>query len=244
MLDTNGGADASVSVQSFAVGQFLPANFNTVHFGFEIDDMGATNNIRRWGAYTSQNGTFLELRGTDLYACTRKLAVDSCVIQASWNGSPVSVIDGTVHVVELFWNAGKVELRVDNIVAHNFIASTTPLFATYDLPVRMENFNINGGTADVELRLRAAGIYRNGEPTQQPTYTFIDSGSKQVKLGAGHLHRLIISRIAAVGGSQEVEVYDNTACDTSGGGRVITIIATGSSDFKTMDLGVNFNIRS
>ena len=240
VLSTNTTADGSISVESYAVAQFLVANYNTVHFGYQINDTGVANNIRRFGAYDDNDGVFLQLNGADdIEACTRKNTVDTCVDDDDWNGTPVA-ITGTVKVFEAFWNAGRIEIRINNTIVHTFSAAGSPLFSKYDLPVKMENFNTNGSTTNVEAFFRAAGIYRNGEPTQQPTYTFINSGAKQVKLGAGHLHRLIIKRIGATGGAQEVSVYDNSACDLTGQGRQIDIIPSENNVSDTIHYGINF----
>lgn len=172
-------------------------------------------NLRvRVGAFTTENGFFLEKEGTTLNIVRRTKTsgsvVDNEVAQASWNtdkldgtGKSGKTLDLTkiqmVFVEYLWYGAGTArlgfEIDGESIIAHEFyIANTiaTPSTTTGNLPIRYEIEN-TGVTAVVSaLKTYSASVTSEGGTTQNSGFLFSAEGT--VTAGSGTRTHLLSIR--------------------------------------------------
>jgi hypothetical protein len=117
---------------------------------------GSTGVFQRVGYFDGQNGIFLELDGTSLYACLRKNGVTQRIAQSAWN---VDIFDGNgfsgvlldytkaqILIIDLQWlGVGRVRIGFDVdgefFPAHEFFHANDNVgvyMRTANLPIRYE----------------------------------------------------------------------------------------------------------
>lgn len=234
-LATGSTANSSAQLTTSRNGRFMSGTVNWFRGVVQLDDLGAANNVRRWGVFNDDNGAFFQLSGTTLSVVTRKATVDTVVAQDDWNGNPFT-LDTNANRYEIVYLSSTVQFYVDDILVHSASFATAPWTATLNLNLRLQNTNSGGGTADVNLKCRAITVERFGEDHSRPTYFNINGNATNIlKRGAGTLHRVILNGPNTSG---TVTIYDNTA----GSGSIIaTIDMAKSSSIVDLDYNVDFS---
>jgi len=149
-------------------------------------DSGKEFNVRRWGAFNTNNGSFFELTENGLAVVvrgdTRGYLNEIKVSQDSWN---VDKLDGTgisgltldvtkinMYWVDIAWPNTSVRFGVfsgegKRLVCHAFdCANETniPSLKRGAAPVKVENINTGSAGSGSEIRFIAASIFNEGEP--------------------------------------------------------------------------------
>jgi len=241
-LSTGTTANNSVSCQSVRVARYLGGTANRFRMVMRLPDVGATNNTRRWGAYSTTDGAFFELNGTMLRLATRKSTVDTYVNDGSFNGLLGAFYSPgiTVKTYELYWTNSKVWYVIGDTLLHTMSASSATWAGSMNLPVRFESINANGEASDLAVNVRTASIYRLGSLVSQPIWKYqagtTAAGGVICKLGAGNLHKIVVGAVPTSG--SVVTLYDGT---TTAGSVIssMTFAFPGGGNFSptTIDFG-------
>ena len=219
----------SVSLSSVHAARFSTGSPNKFRHVMRLGDSGVVNNIRRWGAMSTTDGAFFELNGTTLSVGTRKAGVDTKFSSGSFNGKLGSTffLDTSPHSYEIVVNSFRIWFYIDKKLLHT-LSPTSSWSATLDLPIRIENTNINNLATNVALYVYATQILRMGLPSTQPVSSYISgiTAGTTLKLGAGNLIGLVVGD-----NSGSITIYDNTTAT----GRIVSALtpsSVGSVDFK------------
>ena len=231
-LETGGTANSTAQYQTVRVARWVPGQENTFRTVSRIPDAGATNNVRRWGAYNTTDGFFFSLNGTTLNIGSRKASSDTLVPSGSWNGNAHGLtnpftLDANFHIWEVKYTYADVHFYIDHKIVHTLIPTTAFYTATLDLPVTIQNINSGGGTSDVTIETGVAFITRIGPlETDNVMRNITGAGTTTLKYGAGRLHRVVLNST----GGTSVALYDNT---TAAAPLIATLVtgAIGNVDF-------------
>lgn len=232
VLSAGISANGNVYIQTVRSGRYVAGTSNRFRAVIRLPDTGITNNVRRWGAFTSATGAFFELSGTSFSVVTRKSGVDNKITNGNFNGDfgNIITVDTNVHTYEIYWTNSKVYFINSNGLIHTFTANTATWSDTLSLPVRLENYNINNSNTNTSLNIRAATVYRLGSIQTQTISKYITGTTtgQVLKYGAGNLHGLIIGASPTTG--SVITIYDGT----STGGNILasfTITYPGGGNF-------------
>jgi hypothetical protein len=231
-LRTNTSANASIKYTSNIRGRFIIGTTNYFVGYARVTTSATTNNYRRIGAYDDADGFFFELDGSTFNLVTRRGGSDIKVPNGTFNGNLglSYIVDNSYHKLEIEWTPLTVYFYIDGYKLHSVSNGILTNFLT--LPIRIENTNYSGQTANVIFDCLAAAILRTGQETSLPTYKRITTGSTTVcKYGSGTLQRVIMNQPA----NGTVTIYDNT---TSAG----TIIAIVDPDNGVTPFGLEYNL--
>lgn len=235
LLQTNTTANGTTKLSSIRRARYIGGAALRFRTSIQLTDgeTGTANNIRRWGAYDTNDGAFFELNGTTLNIVTRKATTDVPVASGSWNGASFTM-DLNVHTYEIYWTNSSVWFVIDDNVVHKVTASTATWSSTVSLPITVENINTNGITNNIQMAMRVGTIYRlGGFETQSISYR--QSGTTAgvvLKYGAGNIHGLIISSIL---NNANITLYDNTAASGT------IIWSSGAMANNTMPFDLEFH---
>lgn len=234
-LTTGTTANSTSRVDSVRRARYTGGSSNRYRAAIQLTDgeTGTPDNIRRWGAYDTNDGAFFELNGTTMYVVTRKGGNDVKVAMADWNGKGFTV-DTKAHTYEIYWTNLKVWFIYGDEVCHTITSDTTTWSSTVNLPIRIENINTNGLTSNVQISCRVQTIYRLGALETQPISRY-QSGTTAgliLKYGPGNLHGLIIGGVAQ---NSVITLYDNTAASGT------IIWASGTMGAQTQPFALDFH---
>jgi hypothetical protein len=205
-IRTNTTASGYCNVQSIRTGRYVAGTSNYCRAVVQLDT-GVSGNVRRFGAFNSQNGAFYELNGTTFKVVTRKAGVDTPVSSGSFNGTlgTIYTLDTNVRTFEIYWTNSSVWFATGGQVLHKVSATTSTWSVTMHLPLRAENINTSI-TNDISMYIRVASINRLGEAESEPTYKYISgAGTTVLRYSPGKLHKLIISDGA---NGSSIAIYD------------------------------------
>jgi hypothetical protein len=207
-LDTTAGSgNSSAAITSVRIARYIAGSANRFRAALQVNNTGVSNNIRRWGAYSTTDGAFFELNGTIINAVTRRASTDTKVASASWNGSTVVPDITTSNTYEIYWTNTKAYFVINGTLNHTVSASANPWSDTMSPGIKMETINTNGVSTSNTIICRVAGISRLGSEDTQSIYKY-QSGTTSgmvLKIGPGNLKRLTLSNIA---NTSVVTVYD------------------------------------
>jgi len=223
VMQTGTAADSSVVVKSSRTARYVSGTSNKFRSIQQFPDAVAANNTMRWGVFTSSCGAFFQ-RDTVFKVCTRCIGGDVCVSSGSFNGVPGTQINTSASVYEITYTNTKVRFYKDDTLIHTFsiTTSTMPWAASLALPIRIDNINTGGGTADVRMLTRVASVTRLGKAETLPQSRMITSTAGTIlKYGPGLLHDVCVNQDTA--NAQKINIYDGTAV---AGASVIAIIET------------------
>lgn len=237
----NNQSNSSSILQSARTARYMASNANKFRGQIRIPDAGVTDNVRRWGAFSSTDGAFFELNGTTLKLVTRNNSNDTPVSNGSFNGKyGTSITVGTnVRVWEIYYNNGKVRFYVDDVLLHTVSASTTPWTQNIHLPVRIENTNTgNPATNNIKIEVRVASIVRIGEALSRPFYKNLSTNNTfLLKNAPGTLHRIVFNTKGAA--NNTLTMYDNLSAVA---GTSIGFINTVNVASDSLEYDVDFYI--
>ena len=232
---TDSGSSAEILSQRFA--RYVGANSNYYRATVRVGDMGAVNNLRRWGALnktTPVDGYFFQLNDTTFQIGHTNSGTVTTVNNGAFNGAKPSYdFDTNFHVYEINYTARKVLFSIDGVLVHTLTATTTPLVSTMHLKPYAANINTGVGSA-VTLFLLNMTINRLGTATTQPR-THIQNGSTAgvlLKVGPGQLHKICPGSVA---NNSTAVIYDATIA--TGTAYTLTFAAAYSPTCVEVDTG-------
>lgn len=164
---------------------YLPGSSNIMLMTIGCGDSGKANNVRRWGAFDSDDGFFFSLEGTTLYAVIRSSTsgsiVETKVPSTSWNvdkldGTGSSLITIDLSNINIYWidyqwlGSGRVRFGVyapdgSRVVCHIFEnagSGSVPYCRTGTLPLATENVNTGITASPTVLRETCLAVYCEG----------------------------------------------------------------------------------
>jgi len=209
-MQTGTGADGTVQVLSVRTARYSAASTNYFHASVLISAITGTN-LRRWGAYTANDGCFFEHDGTRLALVCRKGGIDNRVPSGSFNGNLGTVVIPTniLYVFEIHWTQSCAWFLINGQIVHTFFGDTSPLMNTIHLPICAQNNNSGGNTANNLLDIRVMQISRYGPLENEKIYKLIGaSGPAVLKYSPGRLHRINV--LNPNSGASTIALYDNT----------------------------------
>lgn len=228
-LNTNGNVNASASIETTKKARFLSGMTNIYLAGIRLGDTGVVNNIRRFGAYDSNNGAFFELSGTTINCVSRFTGSDTRF--SILNGSSSFTKDTNFHVYEIIYAAGSAHFYQDRRLIHSITTPNSSIFNSMHVKAKAENFNSNGSSANTSLFVRGQSICRFGKEDSRPLYYHTSiSESIVLKQGPGTLYRVIVG-VKGNGGST-MTLYDNTSATGSIIGVIDLVNTLGEVNFN------------
>lgn len=166
-FQTGTTANSSVIATSSKKARYIVGTFNAFKGSIRLD-AGATNNVRRWGIFDSQNGMFFQLSGTTMGIGIRKTGVDTII--TSFSTTNALILDTSFHTYEIRYGQGVAQFFQDGILVHTQSNPTASLTDTAHYKIGLENTNSSGGTANVSMYTRGVGVLRYGEIDLSPRY--------------------------------------------------------------------------
>jgi hypothetical protein len=169
-LSTGTTANSSEFMASVNRSRYVAGTVNAFHGGIRLGDTGVANNVRRWGAYDSQDGVYFQLNGTTPGIGVRNAGVDTIV--TAFNGPHPLILDTNYHIWEIQYSfaAGTVYFYQDNNLIHVYTSPTTSLSSNPNYHLGFESTNSGGGTTNASLYIRGCSIMRYGEADVKPRY--------------------------------------------------------------------------
>jgi hypothetical protein len=250
VLNTTVAGVGTTSLQSMRNARYVGGTSLMYRSQIRHDVVPTAPNIRRWGAYTTTNGSFFCFNGVTVQCVTRKTdgvgTTDVPVAQAAWNGqiltgNPITydATDLKVHSYEIYWTNGTVYFVIDDKLVHKMSASAAPWTSDVCLPVRQE-IDSSGGALAVNMFVRTATISRLGIPLTRPTYKHANANNAAIvvcKYGPGTWHGLTLNTVGAA--NNLLTIYDDI---TIVAGSVISVINTNNANLSGLSFpnGVDF----
>lgn len=233
-LATGTTADSTTKYETNLMARKVTGAPNQFRFVGRLVTATQANNLRRCGAYGQNNGFFFQVNGTTFGVGVRKGGVDTIVNSGSFNGNlGASVTMGTTFrrlVIDYDHLSAKFFLNGE--LLHTITAATASLTETLNLPITMENNNLNGNTTDNSFEILFAVIVRLGRLETENNYKYLAANATTVcKYGAGRL-----VRVSNADNAGSVTFYDNT----SAAGTVIAVVDT-AKVLGTLELGLPFS---
>ena len=207
-LATGTDADSTVQYETVQQGRFVVGVPNVFKSTLHFATPETADNVRRIGAYDSDDGFYFQLDGSTFSIGSRQDGVDSLIESGSFNGDVSSyTMDTGVHKVAIEISMKTVTFIIDGTLIHNLAITHGNKPYTYNFPVTIENNNYNSSTSDVDFHIAGATIHRIGRIRTESTYEYIDTDvTSTLKYGAGDLHRVVVTST-----SGEMTLYDNTS---------------------------------
>lgn len=152
------------------------------------------------------------MNGTAFRLATRNGGVTTYIEDGTFNGHHGShhPVGTDTHKYEVIWTTSKVYFVIDGHVIHTVNSISAPWTTQLHLPIRYENFNLNGSTTDVVMNIRHGIVQKIGIPQTQPTSKFIQglNAGTVLKYSTGNLHGMVLSGIT---NNSVVTLYDGTS---------------------------------
>lgn len=169
-LSTGTTANSSSFLASVHRSRYVAGTVNAFHGGIRLGDTGVANNVRRWGAYDSQDGVYFQLNGTTPGVGIRNAGVDTII--TSFNGPHPLVLDTNFHIWEIQYSfaAGTAYFYQDNNLIHTYTSPTSSLSSNPNYHLGFESTNSGGGTTNASLYIRGTSIMRYGEADVKPRF--------------------------------------------------------------------------
>lgn len=192
ILTTTGSNGSSIKRTTNRYHYYLPGSSNIVVMTTACGDTGKANNLRRWGAFDSQDGVMFELYESTVNVVVRSSTtgsvVDTKIPQADWNidklnGAGTSGMTLDVTKINIWWidyqwlGSGRVRFGVfakdgSRVVCHiveNAGQYVVPYMRSGTLPLSTENTNFGATGSSSQLRESCLAIYSEGKISE---YTF------------------------------------------------------------------------
>jgi|ERR1035441_2163090 hypothetical protein len=224
---TTVSANSSCSIQSDNGAMFVFGQSLRYRSDLALSDTGSNsvNITRRWGAFSTNDGCFFELTGSNFNAVTRVNKVDSRVSASAFNNSVTIPAFVSASLYEIYYDQGNVFFAYNSTLLHTYSITVFGWTSTMTLPARSEITNGSNVGTGVSGSIFSLGksIARLGLVSSQPDYYHIASaGTFVLKRSDGILHRITINSPT----SCTITFYDNT---TNSGNVIAVVTSTAGS---------------
>jgi len=200
-LATGTTTDSTITLVSARKARFVtcsPMEFKAVA---EFHSAPDTDNIRRLGAYDTDNGFFFQLDGSTFSVVSRTdktgSPVDNKIDSGSFNGDSTTYTLKTTASKFLIQYSGKtVSFIVDGASVHDINLTHDLRPTTMTLPITAEVINDNGNITNNELHIFGTSIVRHGKLETNPTSYYHALGTTSginLKLTAGAVQGVILN---------------------------------------------------
>lgn len=229
-------------LSSVRLARFVPGQANRHRFYGRLTGLSVANTTRAWGPVTlstttPQDGFFFSVDGSNVLSVNScKAGVVTSVASGSFNGNMNQyIVDTNYHGWEISYTSSAAYFLVDGVLIHTIKATTVSLLNVFDLPINVWCVNSASGTSSAVLQVLNTSIYRLGRPETSPKSNYFSTATTgtTLKIGAGLLHKLIVSNIPANG---QVILYDNTAASGT------ILFDTGGMSGTTQPFFLDFDI--
>jgi len=214
-------ADGTAQYNSVRSARFVVGSALMFAGIFKFVTAGTANNVRRMGAYDTNDGFYFELDGTTFSVGSRKSTSDTLVSSGSFNGAYGTTWTPTTtdyYKFDIEWIPLGAIFYVNGQILHKWVAGH--LTNRMTLPIRFENNNSAGQDAEVAFDCLGVVIMRYGPLITNPTYYHLsgDAATHLLKVGAGVLQRMVLNNTTGT----SLTLYDGV----SAGGIVIGVITS------------------
>lgn len=160
------------------------------------NDLGQTNQVRRWGFFDDNDGLFWELSGTAFRAVRRTSTsgapVDNVVAQSSWNGDKfngtgtsgitLDLTKGNIYEIHIDWlGVGEARFFINGYLVHTFRNPNTivgPYIKTAQLPLSCEISNTSTSTTSNFTFICASILVQGGSEPEGTSFAAFNSTVK------------------------------------------------------------------
>ena len=239
-------ANAYGNATSTRQGRFLFANPNLYRGTVRVTSAAVTGCTRRFGAYTTAanpynlptNGFGFEISAAGTLSCKTWSAgaVAKTVDSGSFNGEVASyVVDTNIHAYEIVYDVMGAWYFVDGVLLHKFTPTTAVLTEVLTQPLSAVAFAAAGGGTAGTMELWAASILRYGKDLSRPkTVNITTNTTTACKIGAGTLHRVIITKAGA--NTNTLAIWDNPVTT----GTLLGTITNAIGNVASIEFNVDF----
>lgn len=225
VLSTNTAADGEARVQTFKRARFITGTFNKSHMAIQYSpSWDAADVVRSFGIYDpfaiyaggTVNGVrFVNTSGVFTLERLRGGSVVENISEGSFNGATITGVptntltkDDNVHIYEFQYNAGRIDFIQDGKLIHRMTSLLSVAYNTPHLPGALVCQNINGNTANNQLKSRGFSISRIGSLAARPErFRITGTSSGTLKNGPGTLRSVLISDVG--NGIATINLYDS-----------------------------------
>ena len=234
VMNTGITANSTVQYQSTQQARYIGSEANECRIINSLNTVGTANNIRRWGAYTTdisgvpRDGLYFELNGTTFSVNHVIGGAVTAVLSGSFKGlyGPTFSPDITQHRYTIEYTTTSAYFGVDDQLLHAMQFSGSKLGVNYDFNVTLQNINSGGLASSVIMDVYSGTICRMGTLRTQPSFRNITAaGTYNLKYGPGVLNNILIG--GAGSGNPVVAIYD----DTTGTATPITTLTMSGGGF-------------
>lgn len=226
----------TISLTSFQSARYIAGSSNRYRSQTRLSTGLTLGNTRRWGVrFSTTDGAYFGVDGTDMFIATLKNGVETQVRSASWNGSATTPTLTSNTSYEIYYTTGKVYFAIGGLLAHTVNANTSSWTAMYGFKAFAESVNTTN-TSNVTIIQRVVSIAHLGYLETLPRYFHgTTAASTQLKRNAGVLHSIIINNT----GGTLITCYDSasSATDTM----ILSIDAPTNADPVTLDYHLPFS---
>ena len=229
-MNTSTNVAGASTWSSVAKARYVTGSDNLFRGQARLITPPVAGNYRRFGAYTSTDGFFYQVSGTTFGIGHRRKGTETIIENGSFNGryGPSLLLDLSTKEFEIEYGVAGAKWYVAKKLLHEIDVTTDPLSDVFNLPVYVENVN-TGSAVDNEQHIYNLSIFRIGELQTYNRSKYISTNTTTIcKLGAGRLHRVIVTDNAG-----RITLYDSKTAT----GTIIAVIDAsrvfGSIEFST-----------
>jgi len=234
-LQTNTTANGTAKYVSVRRARFVVGAAQLFQGIYKFNDtVTEADNVRRCGAYDTNNGYFFELDSGVFSVGTRKTdGTPTLVSSGDFNGNygPTWTPLATAYYkFSIEYTPSGAFYYINGKLLHKSIGGHLTRFLT--LPITMENINDNNNATAVIFDCLGVTIARQGELSTNPIGKYIGTNATTIlKVGAGDLHRITVTD-----NSGTLLVYDGLSA-----AGVLMANLDASKTVGTMEFGMPFS---
>lgn len=215
ILDTGTAADVtgSIFVNSSRTARYIAGtpNYYRSVINVPVATCNIGTNIRRWGAYDTENGYYFDLQtsgSTPVFGVNaRRATVDTRKTIFNGEIGSIYILDEYVHSYEIWWSNSKAYFYIDDRLLHTLSGSSTTMVSTNALRIGIENINTLSNVASNTISCRTMSINRLGSQLSKANWKYIAGAlsATVLKYGPGTFHRVVCNKNTGT----SISIYDS-----------------------------------